>query len=304
MRSRRCNAAAIAAVLVVGLSACQDLSTVGPTPDVANVRVLLTDAPLDYIDSAWVDIGAVSLVPSSGEGGSVVPLTDDGTDGMVNLLDFEGPTTSQLADAEIDESVYAQLRLVVDSARVVLKDGYEFRDGTTTKSLTVPSGAQTGIRLNLHDDEGEPGVLMSGDMVLVLDFDVGRSFVAQGTPDTAGIFGMIFTPAIRVAVEEVAGTISGTVTGAADSIDVAELTVTAEPVGAGLLEEYQTETATAQTDAAGDFTIHFVVPGDYTVTVDVADGFIAHPESHDVAVGKAEAVVDIDFEVDEDPGGG
>lgn len=297
--------AAIVAV-AVAFAACEDTGALGPTSGDATLRVLLTDAPAHYIDSAYVDIGAVYLVPPEAEGEDIIQLTDDGTDGMVNLLDLQGDATSLLAEADIESGAYAQLRLMVDSARVVLEEGYEFNDGSVSRSLKVPSGAQTGIKLNLHDYDGEPGVVIApGETVLVLDFDVSRSFVAQGNPHAGnGIHGMIFKPTIRVTVLDVAGSIAGTVSAADDSIAVDGLTVTADPVEDGsLLEEYQTQVATATTDSTGAYTIFFVVPGDYAVTVGAAEGFVTEPSSRDVTVNEAEAVTGIDFEIVEDTSG-
>lgn len=301
---------ALAAALLVGVAACDDTGTTGLTPGDATLKVLLTDAPGDYVAAARVDIGAVELVPGEGQEGGIVTLTEDGTDGYVDLLDLQGEATAQLAELEIESGTYSQIRLIVDSAEVELIDGYQFNDGTTTKTLFVPSGAQTGIKLNLTgsngDGEGTGGgvEIAPGETVLVLDFDVSQSFVIQGNPESpAGINGMLFTPTIRVVVNDVAGSISGTVTGAADSIDVAGLVVTADPLGDGALEEYQSQTATATTDSAGTYVMHFVVPGDYAVSVAADSGFVASPAGTDVTVGEAEDVTGIDFEIDEESGG-
>jgi hypothetical protein len=266
----------------------------------ASVRVLLTDAPVDYVAEAMVDIGAVILVPADGSGHVV--LSDDGTDGPVNLLELQNAATAVLADADIEEGSYAQLRLIVESASVTLAEGYEFNDGSTTKDLFVPSGAQTGIKLILGAGEGEgdeDGALdITGDMVLVVDFDVSRSFVIQGNPLTpAGINGMIFKPTLRVTVLDVAGTISGTVSTALADTRVDSLPVTATPTDEGLLEEYQTQTATTMTDADGDYTLHFLVPGSYWVKVDVGTGLDTQPDSTLVEVDPSEDVADVDFAI-------
>lgn len=296
-------AAAVAAV-AAGLVACDDTATTGPenqpTSDgLAHLQVLLTDAPADYIAGAWVDIGLVEILPS-GAGGPI-NLTDDATAGMVNLLDFQGPATTPIAEATIDPGEYKQLRLIVDSARVDLKPGYTFRDGSTSMSLKVPSGAQTGIKLNLRDADGAGGggvLIHPGQTVLLLDFDVNQSFRLQGNPETpAGIKSMSFTPLIRVSVQDVAGSISGTVTGEADSINVEGLMVTADPTGAGTVPGYQTMMATAMTAGDGSYTLHYLVPGEYEVTVAVPDGYITDPELATVNVGHDEDVIGVDFEV-------
>lgn len=297
-------AAAVAAV-TVGFVACDDPAATGPenqpTSDgLAHLQVLLTDAPADYIAGAWVDIGVVEILPS-GAGGPI-NLTDDGTAGMVNLLDFQGPATTPIAEATIEPGEYKQLRLIVDSARVDLMPGYTFRDGSTSMSLKVPSGAQTGIKLNLRDADGAGGgdgvLIHPGQTVLLLDFDVNQSFRIQGNPETpAGIKSMLFTPLIRVSVQDVAGSISGTVTPEADSINVEGLMVTADPTGTGTVPGYQTMMASAMTDADGNYTLHYLVPGEYGVTVAVPDGFITDPELATVNVGYDEDVMGVDFEV-------
>jgi hypothetical protein len=303
---------ALMTALLVGVAACDDAGT-SVSGDSATLKVLLTDAPSDYVAAAWVDIGAVQLVPGEGDGeeneGGIITLVEDATEGYVDLLELQGTATAQLAELEIEAGTYSQLRLIVDSAEVELVDGYQFNDGGTSKTLFVPSGAQTGIKLNLEGSNGEGdgtagGVeIAPGETVLVLDFDVNQSFVIQGNPESpAGINGMLFTPTLRVVVNDVAGSIAGTVTAAADSMNVVGLTVTAEPLGDGTLEAYQTRTATATTDSAGAYTIHYLVPGDYSVSVAADSGFVGEPASTDVTVGEAADVTGIDFEIVEDAG--
>ncbi len=310
MIHRTTRLAAIAAVLTVGVLACEQTTTPsldepGTPPDgPATLKILLTDAAADYIEAAWVDIGQVQLLPVEGD---PITLTDDGTDGMIDLLQLQDGATTELAEAVIEPDEYMQLRLVVEGASVELKDGYTFRDGSTSMDLKVPSGAQSGIKLSLWPAETTEGMdedagvmIIPGETVIVLDFDVNQSFRIQGNPETpAGIKSMLFTPHIRVTARDVAGSISGVVSGAADSIVVEGLTVTADPAGPATVPGYQTMTATALTDGEGAYTIFFLVPGDYEVTVEVAEGFFTDPLSAVVTVGEAEDVTGIDFLIDE-----
>lgn len=291
----------ITVLTALSLGACGD--GVG-VDNQTTVRVLLTDAPADYIEAAMVDIGAVELI---GDDGTIFPLSENGTDGLVDLLSLQNAATMLLADEMIPEGSYTQLRLIVQEAHVVLKEPYVFNDGSHDMGLTVPSGAQTGIKLNLGaagggDDDG--GLVIGADgTVIVLDFDVSQSFVIQGNPETpAGINGVLFTPTLRVVVlDDATGMISGTVTTMVDGVSVESLTVTAETVEDPPLEPFQTRIATATTDANGVYEIRFLVPGMYTVSVTpptTPDGLVADPADMVVTVADpAGEVSGVDFTI-------
>lgn len=283
-------------IAVAGLTvtACDHSTGVGTE---TSLSILLTDAPSDYIAEAMIDIGAIELI--GGAGGPVV-LTEDGTSGLVNLLDLQNAATLALANTEITAGPYAQLRLIVEAASVTLARDLEFTGGGNSMPLTVPSGAQTGIKLNLSagDAEGTEGTLeiVPGEMVLVVDFDVNQSFRLQGNPDTpAGISGVSFQPTLRVVVDDVAGTVSGSVSTQLANTSVEGLVMTAAPVEGSTLEPFQTTSATAVTDANGDYSLLFLVPGDYDVSVDAGEGLTSTPVT--VTVGASGNVTGVDFEV-------
>ncbi len=284
-------------------NACtQDSTTVAPGTDntsasgAATVRILLKDAPSDYIASASVDIGAVELISSDG---THVKLTDNGTDGFVNLLDFQADATKQLAEATIDPGSFVQLRLVIDSARVTLASGYTFKDGTTEKDLKIPSGMQSGLKLNLKNaTDGGPLAIVPGETVLLLDFNVDKSFVFRGNFETpAGVHGVIFKPTIQVTGQNVAASISGTITTSLDGQSVEGLTVRATPTDTGTVAGYVSQMATATTDADGNYTIPYLVPGSYNVTVDLDPGLGTDPASQDVMLADGENATGVDFDV-------
>lgn len=292
--------ALLGALAVSGVAACDDVTG----SEDARMRVLLTDAPIDYIGAAYVDIGEVHLLGSGNGDGDEdrIVLSLDGTDGLVNLLDLQGAATATLAEADLDPGFYSQLRLIVEEARVELAEGYEFNDGSTEMDLFVPSGAQTGIKLNLSgadaDEDGGPLEIRPGETVLVVDFDVSRSFVIQGNPETpAGINSVLFTPTLRVTVNDVAASISGTVSTALEGVSVEDLTVTATPEEDQFFEEFQTHEATALTDEDGNYTLHFLVPGTYEVTLQTPDGYTTEPESRTVTVEASEDADEVDFTV-------
>lgn len=261
---------------LIGLGACRDSNGAGTT----RLTVSLTDAPDAYLESATVEIGRVEIRQSEG---SAVVLTESG--GTFDLLTLQNGVMRALASLEIPSGTYHQLRLVVSSATVTLKEPYRFNDGSRTRSLTVPSGASSGLKINLSMADAEEGSgvnLNQDEMVLVADFDVSQSFVVQGNPESpAGINGYHFKPLIRAVLQDVAGTISGTITGP----NAAGKTVKATLVSSDVLEEMQTKTATAVVATDGTYTIRFLSPGTYDVTV---ENVVTVPAKQTVELGNRE----------------
>ncbi len=155
------------------------------TSDV-RLTLLLTDAPTDYLASAMVTIDTISILPV---GGAPIVLRD--ASGEYDLLELQDGVTDTLAILTIPADTYLQLRLQVTAASVTL-------GGSMNMDLKVPSGAQSGIKINLSG-AGGTGIEILDNTVLVVDFDVSQSFVIQGNPNTpAGIHGVLFTPLLRV----------------------------------------------------------------------------------------------------------
>jgi len=244
----------------------------GGAPGIPSIRVLLTDAPSDMMDSAVVYISQVYL-----QGGSNGGRTDIATSGLAfDLLALQGGVTAELADGVIPVGDYEQLRLVVDSARAVLKAPLTFRDGSTTASMKVPSGNTSGLKVNFDG----PIVVDSGEVVVVIDFDVSRSFVFQGPPRAPR--SVSFKPVIHATYRDVAGTISGTITPASAKAPVFAI---------------RNGTDTARTTFAdtltGAYTLQFMPPGTWTVAAS-ADGY-GDAQVDNVVVGESQDVMGIDL---------
>ena len=154
----------------------------------ATFVVRMTDAPFpfDTADSAVVAVRRVELRASDDSTDAVVLY--DGPEVLLNLLDLRDGVDTTLALSTIPAADYGQLRLIVaPDARVVMNDG-------TVYPLRVPSGAQTGIKINLPDLD-----LGDRDTVDVLvDFDVERSFVTQGTPGSPQGLRFSFRPVLQI----------------------------------------------------------------------------------------------------------
>ncbi len=242
----------------------------GAGPATATFRVLLTDAPSDQLDSAVIYISQVYL---QGDSGRTV-VSDSAM--SFDLLVLANGVTAELADSVIPTGEYQQLRLIVDSARAVLKAPLTFRDGSTTASMKVPSGSTSGLKVKF----GGPIVVDSGEVVVVIDFDVSRSFVFQGPPGAPKSVSL--KPVINGTYRNVAGSISGTVTPAAARAQLFAI---------------RNGTDTARTTFAdtmtGAYTLQFMPPGTWTV-VATAAGY-GDEQVIDVVVGDSEAVTGVDL---------
>jgi len=205
--NRRFLSGAALALALLFTAACE--STTGlEDSQTAHVQILLTDAPADYIAEAWVSISRVYMIPGEEdpeEGPPFVDLFNDPDSPLqYDLLTLrDGVTADMTGEVEVPAGQYNQLRMIVADAEITLAEGYEFNDGTTTRSLMIPSGAQSGIKVMLNEPiSSEAGTIN----VVLVDFDVDQNFVIQGNPDSpAGIQGILFTPMLRELSREVDG---------------------------------------------------------------------------------------------------
>ena len=76
-----------------------------------------------------------------------------------------------------------------------LVEGATFADGERSRLLFVPSGMETGIKVNF----GGP-LSISGGTDIVVDFDVSRNFKFLGPPP--GPFDVLFTPLLKGTITE------------------------------------------------------------------------------------------------------
>ena len=256
----RSTITAALASLAIGLSACSDSA-----PGTGKLTVKLTDAPFPFTQVSRVDVFVVRIDAKSGTttdaeaaaATSVSGWTTIATpNSLINLLALQGGVTTNLGTSSLTTGSYRGFRMVIDPAQssVTLKDG-------SKPSIIWPSAAQTGIKINLDQDIS----VTKDSSVMILDFDVGRSFIMRGNSISQN--GLLFKPVIRAVATELTGSMSGTVR--ADSPTGALMVgTTVEVLKAGtVLADATPENIvrSAVTDANGAYRMAFLLPGTYVV---------------------------------------
>lgn len=205
----------------------------------SRIMVSLTDAPGDF-DNVYVDVQDVVVKYSDSD--NEVSLGQINA-GIYDLLELTGGLSVLLADEEIPSGQISQMRLVLGSENSIVVDGETF-------PLQTPSAQQSGLKLNINQTL-EAGILYE----FILDFDVEESIVVQGNGS------YLLKPVIRASTVAESGSISGTVL----------------PLGIQVLVTASNgvETISAYTNAEGNFVLHGVPEGTYTVTIEpeVSSGF-------------------------------
>jgi len=246
--------------LVLALGGCaSDGGTAGPGS--ARTRVLLTDAPFPFDRVRSVDVHIVSIdAAATFDTTTTVAWTPlAAPDRRFNLLELQDGTTTLLGEADVRATDYAAIRMVI---RTDLS-GITLADGSAAAVNWMGPATQT-----IHAGIEQPLSITAGpsDADLIIDFDVGRSFVVvpggcdslRECPYAPPAFQ--FLPWIRAVNEDATGTIRGTVRGTPGPAEALA------PVPGANITVYRGANtlvlaATGRADGQGRYRIHYVSGG-------------------------------------------
>jgi len=232
--------------VVLLMSGCSDSPS--GSSQLGELRIRLVDSPGDY---EQVNIVVTRVEVHRAEADSMSGWTTiNNTPATYDLLVLRNGANAILGDAQLTPGQYTQIRLIVGQGSTVMVGGVSY-------PLSIPSGFQTGIKLN-HDFSIEGGKLYE----LMLDFDADRSIHETGSHQymlqpvirvqavvTSGSISGIIAPVVsRALVSTVVGT--DTVSTAADTLTGA-FELMALPAGSYALDIEATDTLYADTTITG-----------------------------------------------------
>src|SRR5438046_7413276 len=204
----RCVLRLLAAALLFAASCYKD-DTTSPRNGKSLARVLLTDAPFPYDSVARVNVYVASIDASSDldttGGGQWVRAATPAR--AFDLLTLQRGATAFLGEAELDARQYRAIRMVIDADRssIVYNNGA----APPVRWPWPGSGAVTLYALVEEPlDLSTRAAAAPGGAVIVIDFDVGRSFLY----DYFGTREFTVLPWLRAVNSAATGTLAGTVT--------------------------------------------------------------------------------------------
>jgi hypothetical protein len=193
----RILASAAILALTASLAACGGSGGGAPsTPTTGQLSLKITDAPVDGATNVFVVFTGVELQPASGSRVNI-----DFPQREIDLLAYQyGATADLLRGEEVPAGDYNWMRLKViavknqsDGSRIVFPDA--------TWPLYIPSGAETGLKLNRPFRVAAGGVTR-----LVADFDLHKSIIKPKGQDP----NYVLKPVLRLMDEMQTGTLEGT----------------------------------------------------------------------------------------------
>ncbi|MBL3526611.1 MAG: DUF4382 domain-containing protein [gamma proteobacterium endosymbiont of Lamellibrachia anaximandri] len=169
----------------------------------------ITDAPVDGADAVWVEFSEVVIQPADGARINILMEDVNGnpTPKSINLLDLQGGVRDMLLDGyELPAGQYSWIRLMVNAEADGVLDSYIELPGPLQYELQVPSGSQTGLKINTGFE------ILEGDTNdYTIDFDLRKS-VHQPNGQVGPLGPVYFLrPTLRLMKTATTGTISGTV---------------------------------------------------------------------------------------------
>jgi len=254
--SRRATLAGFLAV-ALSLAGCyQDDTTVTAPPRLRpRITVRLTDAPFPYDSLHGVTIYVVRIEASTAQdssGGDLWAVITEPRKSF-DLLALQQGTTALLGEGEMPAGQYHRVRMTID---------------TSLSSITWNDAAQTPAHVNwygrssIYASVEYPVDVPTEGADIVLDFDVGRSFLYNFSSNNNAFD---FNPILRAINSAAVGAIAGTVTqdsgGTTSPVPNAQVFLYTDSIG------YNLE-ATGRSDQAGYYKVGFLPPGSYLVKIE------------------------------------
>jgi len=166
---------------------CSDSTS--PETGQGQVKITMVDAPAGF-DKVNIVVTRIE-VHKADTGSNDSWFVINNTAATYDLLLLRNGASVVLGDHPLDAGHYTQIRLIIGTGSNVVVDGI-------TYPLEIPSGQQTGVKLN-HSFDIQDGLLYE----LLLDFDAERSIVLTGNGQYK------LKPVIRVTPVVISGSISG-----------------------------------------------------------------------------------------------
>jgi hypothetical protein len=221
------------------------------TGDTASVKLILVDAPGDYLE-VNVEIIDIQYNSSDSEEGWMSFTPESGYPINVDLTELIAGNSLLLTDQIIPSGMLKQIRLVLSDNNTLRIEG---EDGLIP--LDTPSAQQSGLKLNL-DTELDGGF----SYTFILDWNVQESVVEAGNSDMYNL-----KPVIKVNAEVNSGSISGKVVEIIEEVETAIENVTIEvyTIGDVLVTD-------SMTDVNGNFLVQGLEAGTYKLKI-ARDGY-------------------------------
>jgi uncharacterized protein DUF4382 len=166
-----------------------------PTDSVKSVDIFVVrvDGRVEDVDDASADQNVASESESESSGWKTLATPN----ASINLLALQNGVVSTVGQATIAAGSYSGFRLVIDPSKssVTLKNS-QVLTSTSSPSVAFPSASRSGIKIVLA---GPVVVGEDGKTTMVVDFDVGNSFVMRG--NSLAQNGLLFKPTIRATVK-------------------------------------------------------------------------------------------------------
>ena len=167
-----------------------------PTDSVKSVDIFVVrvDGRLADVDEASADQNVTTEAAAETDGWKTLATPN----ASIDLLALQNGVTSTLGEAKVEAGSYRGFRLVIDPSKssVTLKND-QVLTSTSSPSVSFPSASRSGIKINLSGPAIEVGADQATTMVV--DFDVGNSFVLRGNSLSQN--GLLFKPVIKASTK-------------------------------------------------------------------------------------------------------
>ena len=176
----------------------------GESPGNGSLNLSITDAPVDGATQVVVSFDGVSIKPSNGSAYDIdfVDINGDPEIKTIDLLAQQGPNSVPLlVNQTLIAGHYNWLRLKVVASKTST-DSYIKLDDGSEHPLYVPSGEETGLKLNQGFN-----ITDGGAATFTIDFDLRKSVVMPNNGSEA----YKLRPTLRIVHNDNVGHINGIV---------------------------------------------------------------------------------------------